>query len=36
MTAIKKLMSGILKAVEAFANPQNREKSVLESSGVSC
>lgn len=34
MTAVKELMSRVLKAEEAFANPQNREKSLLESSSV--
>lgn len=34
MTAVKELMSRIMRAEEAFANPQNREKSLLESSSV--
>lgn len=34
MTAVKELMSRVLRAEEAFTNPQNREKSLLESSSV--
>lgn len=34
MTTVKELMSRVLRAEEAFANPQNREKSLLESSSV--